>query len=143
MLKRPINVLIALIATLLTFVAIMPLFGYDLVIHKLALLPTDRYASDVTHLVLTRSAAFGTLAFFSINFLRRKRPWSSVAPMLVFCNFFLLFGLIMVVQGTLFSDAEAENDWRLWGLLGLIGLLSTVLYLENRAESNRIFKDRW
>jgi len=87
MLKRPINVLIALIATLLTFVAIMPLFGYDLVIHKLALLPTDRYASDVTHLVLTRSAAFGTLAFFCINFLRRKRPWSSVAPMLVFLQF--------------------------------------------------------
>jgi hypothetical protein len=143
MLKRPINVLIALIATLLSFVAIMPLFGYDLVIHKFALLPIDRYAGDVTHLVLTRSAAFGTLAFFCINFLRRKRPWSSVAPMLVFCNFFLLFGLIMVAQGTLFSGAEAANDWRLWGLLGMIGLLSTVLYLENKAESNRIFKDRW
>ena len=143
MLKRPINIMIAFIGTLLAFVAIMPLFGYDLVIHKLALVPTDRYANDVTHLVLTRSAAFGTLAFFCMNFLRRKRPWSSVAPMLVFCNFFLLFGLIMVAQGTLFSDAEAANDWRIWGLLGLLGLLSAVLYLENKAESNRIFTDRW
>jgi len=63
--------------------------------------------------------------------------------MLVFCNFFLLFGLITVAQETFFSTAEETTGWKVWGLLALIGLLSITLYTENQAESDRIFKDQW
>ena len=143
MLKRPISLLVVSITMLLIYIAVLPLFGYDLVIHKLAIVPAMDYSDDVNHLLLTRSATFATLAYFCINYLRRKRPLSSVAPMLVFCNFFLLFGLITVAQETFFSTAEETNGWKLWGLLALIGLLSITLYTENQAESDRIFKDQW
>jgi hypothetical protein len=90
----------------------------------------------VTHLLITKAAAFATLAFFGIKFLRRKRPSSSIAPILVFCNFFLLFGLIELFL-------EETSAWHTWGILGLIAVLSFILNIANKAESNRIFKDNW
>jgi D-alanyl-lipoteichoic acid acyltransferase DltB (MBOAT superfamily) len=124
------------LAILLTLAAALPLFGYDLIMRDLKIVSLNDYPLEIQHLVVTRSAAFATLAFFSVNFLRRKRPLSSVAPMLVFCNFTLCFGLFFVVT----QDPE---DWRAWLTLGIIAGLSALLFSKNEAETRRIFKDDW
>ena len=136
MLKTWFGKLIFCLVILLATAAFLPLAGYDLLIRHLTVVSLNDYPPEFQHLIVTRSAAFATLALFGINFLRRKRPLSSVAPMLVFCNFTLFFGVLFVVS-------REATDWRSWLALGLIAGLSVLLFRQNEAETRRIFKDDW
>jgi uncharacterized membrane protein YfcA len=89
-----------------------------------------------TNFLVIRSATFATLAFFSVNFLRRKRPLSSVAPMLVFCNFTVLFGSVLMIQ-------RSQYDVIPWLALAMIAGVAYFLFRENRAETSVIFRDGW
>lgn len=130
------NILICCLIAWLSVTAILPLTGYNIVLVKLGLLEPFNPNNEETYLFITRSACFATMAYFGLNFLRRKRPLSSVAPMLVFTNFLVLFSFPYLLQrGNVF--------WFEWVAVGAIAVLSWILYRENEAETRTIFQDRW
>ena len=120
------------LALALTGTALAPLFGMSTLIYSLSL--ADEPVA--TNFIVIRCATFATLAYFSVNFLRRKRPLSSVAPMLVFCNFTVFFGAALMLQ-------RSQFDVMAWATLVLIGGVSVFLYRENRAQNKVIFRDGW
>ena len=58
------------LALALTGTALAPLFGMSPLIYSLSL--ADEPVA--TNFIVIRCATFATLAYFSVNFLRRKRP---------------------------------------------------------------------
>ena len=87
------------LALALAVTAFAPLFGVNPLIYSMSV--ADEPVA--TNFLVVRCATFATLAFFSVNFLRRKRPLSSVAPMLVFCNFTVFFGSVLMFQRSQFE----------------------------------------
>lgn len=120
------------LALALGLTACAPLVGINVLLYNMSL--TNEPVA--TNFLVIRCATFATLAFFSVNFLRRKRPLSSVAPMLVFCNFTVFFGAVIMIQ-------RAQYDVLSWVVLTMIGVLAFFLYRENRAENSVIFRDSW
>ena len=120
------------LALALGLTACPPLVGINVLLYNMSL--TNEPVA--TNFLVIRCATFATLAFFSVNFLRRKRPLSSVAPMLVFCNFTVFFGAVIMIQ-------RAQYDVLSWVVLTMIGGLAFFLYRENRAENSVIFRDSW
>jgi hypothetical protein len=117
---------------LLTTAAFLPLLDINLLLHNMSVTsePVE------THYLAIRSATFASLAFFTVNFLRYKRPLSAVAPMLSFCNFLVFFGAALMVK-------RAQFEVIPWVVLCLIVALSVFLYRENKAQTSVIFKDSW
>jgi len=120
------------LALALGLTACAPLVGINVLLYNMSL--TNEPVA--TNFLVIRCATFATLAFFSVNFLRRKRPLLSVAPMLVFCNFTVFFGAVIMIQ-------RAQYDVLPWVVLTMIGGLAFFLYRENRAENSVIFRDSW
>ena len=120
------------LALALGLTACAPLVGINVLLYNMSL--TNEPVA--TNFLVIRCATFATLAFFSVNFLGRKRPLSSVAPMLVFCNFTVFFGAVIMIQ-------RAQYDVLPWVVLTMIGGLAFFLYRENRAENSVIFRDSW
>ena len=120
------------LALALAVTAFAPLIGVNALIYNMSL--TDEPVA--TNFLVIRSATFATLSFFSVNFLRRKRPLSSVAPMLVFCNFTVLFGSGIMIQ-------RSQYDFVPWLALAMIAGVAYFLFQENRAETSVIFRDSW
>ena len=132
----PFKILILLLVLLLSTAAIMPLVGYHFAVSQLKFIRVDEIPFDLAHLLVVHSACFSALSYFGINYLRRKRPLSSVEPVLVFSIFLVIFGLIFM-----FLLGETSLAWLL--PLGLIATISIFLYRENEAETKTIFKDYW
>ena len=86
------------VSTLVT-ASLFPLFGYELVISQLEIRKIIEVPTDFSYLLVVRSSSFATLAFFGMNYLRRKRPLSSVEPLLVYsvCTVFLDRGRCFLV----------------------------------------------
>ena len=133
---EPFKILIALLVILLSTAALMPLVGYHFVISRLKFIGIEELPLDFAHLLVVHSACFAALSYFGINYLRRKRPLSSVEPLLVFSVFLVIFGLgFMLLLG--------KTSFACFLPLGLIAILSLFLYRENQAETKTIFKDYW
>ena len=82
-----------------------------------------------------RSAWFLTLVYFIVNYLRQRKPLSSVVPILTFCVFFSLFRTAYLVK-----HGGPNTEW----LIVLFALgLSTLLHFEYKSETNKIFKNSW
>lgn len=124
---------LAVIMVGLILVSAMSLVGYDLYLPSAAF--SESALGDADRLVVIRSAAFLTMAFFIYRHLGRKRPLSSVVPLQVFVNFLIVVGL--------FRMRFSSEYWLEWVILGVLLALSALLYYENRSESQRIFKDDW
>lgn len=126
-----------LILTLLMFsMACLPIFGLDLVLFGRVGLETARVDESNIHLFMVRSAAFATLATFAFNFLRRRRPLSSVAPLLFFCSWTLIFQPAFVL-----AYQEVGLQHILFYLFTLVLVL--ILYRENKNEAKTIFVNEW
>ena len=98
------RVLIGFIALVLLLMAVLPLFGFNLilVLGPAALEPFDPSVEPI-YLFVGRSAGLATAAFFAVNFLRHRRPLTAAAPLLVYANFTLIFGLAYLVQTSSFQ----------------------------------------
>jgi len=122
----------SILAALLSATAFMPLLDVNFLIYDISI--TDERVS--TNFLAIRSATFASLAFFIVNFLRHKRPLSSVAPLLAFCNFLVFFGAALMFK-------RAEFEVMPWLVLCLCAALSVFLYRENKAQIGVIFNDSW
>ena len=82
-----------------------------------------------------RSATFLTLSYFIFNYLRHRKPLSSVAPLLVFNNFLIVLASVTMTMGT--------TVWQDWAAMGILCCLAPLLFLEHKKESKTIFVSDW
>tara|TARA_B100000902_G_C26617259_1_gene578053 strand:+ start:131 stop:517 length:387 start_codon:yes stop_codon:yes gene_type:complete len=125
------------IALVLLLMAVLPLFGFNLilVLGPVVLQPFDASLEPI-YLFVSRSAGLATAAFFAINFLRHRRPLTAAAPLLVYANFTLFFGVAFLLQAAPFQLIH------LWPAPLLIAL-SVFLFKQNQRESAKIFSRDW
>ena len=129
------RIVFLLLAIWLSAAAVLPLFEMNLIASQAGFVSYDP-VENTLYLFTTRSACFATCVFFLMNFLRRRRPLSSVSPLLVIsimhrvfgAGFFLVFGIF--------------NLSLIAFLILLVGL-SLFLYFENEKERSMLFKDSW
>ena len=129
------KIFMGLLCFYLTVSAILPLFGYNITLAAMAF-ETFNPEPESYYLHVIRSAAFMMLAFFGLNYLRRRRPLSSVAPLLVFNNFLILFGV-------LYQLISFSNIFTYWVAIAMLVPLSFWLYRQNNNESRTIFSNDW
>ena len=131
------KVFVGFIALVLMLMAVLPLVGFNLILvmGPFALEPFDP-STELVYLFVARSAGLATAAFFAINFLRHRRPLTSVAPLLVYANFTLAFGVAYLLQTSSFKLIQ------LWPVPILVAL-SVFLFKQNQRESAKIFTKDW
>ena len=124
-----------LLAIWLSATALLPLVEMNFIASQ-AELVSFKLDEDVLYLFTTRSACCATCVFYLVNFLRRRRPLSSVSPLLVISIMHCLFGAAFLLVFDIFNFSLIAF------LILLIGL-SLFLYLENEKERSVLFKDSW
>lgn len=133
---KPFNVVVMSLALLMAVMAVLPLFSLDLVLIGKGKLSNVVVDESNLHLYMVRSAAFATFANFSLNYLRRRRPLSSVAPLLYFCVWALVFGPAYVY-------IYASYNWKQVMFFIFTAALILFLFRENKREAKTIFVDDW
>ncbi|MDC3015426.1 hypothetical protein OA010_01280 [Luminiphilus sp.] len=133
---RIFNTALLLLTILMAVMALLPLFGLDLVLMGEGKLRSARIDEANLHLNMVRSAAFASFASFSVNYLRRRRPLSSVAPLLYFCIWALFFAPAYVFMYSEFQRADVA-------FLVFVFAITVVLYRENQKEAKTIFVEKW
>ena len=132
------RVVLWVVVSILVTASLFPLFGYELVISQLEIKRIIEVPGDFAYLLVVRSSTFAMLAFFGVNYLRRKRPLSSVEPLLVYSVCIVFFGSVTMFAG------DASYGWTELCTLGLVLVLTVFFFRENKAESKTIFKgDDW
>ena len=131
------RILVGFVALVLILMAVLPILGFNLilVLGPFSLEPFDP-STEPLYLFVSRSAGLATAAFFAINFLRQRRPLTSVAPLLAYANFTILFGVAYLLQTSSFQLIQ------LWPAPLLIAL-SVFLFKQNQRESTKIFTKDW
>jgi len=131
------KVFVGFIALVLMLMAVLPIVGFNLILvmGPFALEPFDP-STELVYLFVARSAGLATAAFFAINFLRHRRPLTSAAPLLVYANFTILFGVAYLLMTPGFQLIQ------LWPVPILIAL-SVFLFKQNQRESAKIFTKDW
>ena len=131
------RIFIGFIALVLLLMAALPLFGFNLIlVQGPAVVQPFEASSEPIYLFVGRSAGLATAAFFAINFLRHRRPLTAAAPLLVYANFTLFFGVAFLLQTSSFQLIQ------LWPAPLLIAL-SVFLFKQNQRESTKIFSKDW
>ena len=131
------KILLGFIALVLMLMAVLPLLGFNLILvmGPFALEPFDPLTEPV-YLFVARSAGLATAAFFALNFLRHRRPLTSAAPLLVYANFTIIFGVVYLLM------TPGFQLFQLWPAPILIAL-SVFLFKQNQRESAKIFSKAW
>ena len=131
------KVFVGFIALVLMLMAVLPLVGFNLILvmGPFALESFDP-STELVYLFVARSAGLATAAFFAINFLRHRRPLTSAAPLLVYANFTILFGVAYLLMTPFFQLIQ------LWPVPILIAM-SVFLFKQNQRESAKIFTKDW
>ena len=131
------KILLGFIALVLMLMAVLPLLGFNLILvmGPFALEPFDPLTEPV-YLFVARSAGLATAAFFALNFLRHRRPLTSAAPLLVYANFTIIFGVVYLLM------TPGFQLFQLWPAPILIAL-SVFLFKQNQRESAKIFSKDW
>ena len=96
------RVVLWIVISILGTASLFPVFGYELIISQIEIKRVIEVPGEFGYLFVVRSSSFATLAFFGVNYLRRKRPLSSVEPLLV-------FSVVMVLAIVFFRENEAES----------------------------------
>ena len=134
--KQAISKVVCLILAIwLCASAMLPLFGLNFIASKLVLVgftPNE----DTLYLFVTRSACMGTCVFYLLNFLRRKRPLSSLSPLLTLIVMHCVFGFAYLLVFEI-------GNMTLFVFLSLIAGLGFFFHSENERERSVVFKDSW
>ena len=128
---------IILLCLWLLISSISPVFGYHIFLYgPLKVEPFNAEIESTLFLITIKSASFMTMIYFALNYLRKRRPLSSMEPLLVMNNFLIAFGSIFLVQ-------SAGNSWIPWVNIFVHAIISMILFQEHKSESKTIFKNDW
>ena len=133
---RVFRIALLMLTLLMLSMAFLPVFGLDLVLFGRVELEAAHVDDSNIHLFMVRSAALATFATFAFDFLRRRRPLSSVAPLLFFCSWTLIFQPAFILA---YQEVKLQNI--MFYIFTLVLVL--VLYRENKNEAKTIFVDEW
>ena len=84
-LEKIFNLLLAVIAIYAITSSILVLFGYQFFTFPIKIEVIQNLSFDYIRLLLLRSCVFLTMAIFLLNYALYKRPYSALAPVVVFC----------------------------------------------------------
>ena len=129
---RVFNVAMITLAIFMTLIAALPLFGWDFVLIGKGELHHAEIDDSNLHLFMVRSSAFATFATFTLNYLRRRRPLSSVAPLLYFCVWALVFAPAYIYQHSFFQ-------WKQVAFLMFTLTLAVILLARKQKRSKNHF----
>ena len=96
LLEKLFNLTLFLIALYAITAAIVPLFGYQLFIMPIKFETFQNLSFDYIRLLLLRSCVFLTMAIFLLRYALYKRPYSALAPVLVFSYLMSVFEFLSV-----------------------------------------------
>ena len=130
---KPTKILLLLLLAWLVPASLVTLFDLIILFPFMTYTPSEDLANH--RLLSVRSAVFMTLAYYIVNHLRKKKPLSSVSPILVFINFLILFSIILIIKN---NGPNLE-----WLVVICASVFSGVLFIESKNERNKIFKDAW
>ena len=116
--------------------SLLPFFGINFVIFRGAVFEPILIDASNTYLHSIRSSTFASMAFFEVNYLRRKRPLSSVAPLLVFVCF-------LVIYAPVYLFIRGNSQWWEWATFAFMIALAAIFFRENQAEAKKIFLSDW
>lgn len=133
--KLTSKIVCLLLAIWLSAAAVLPLFGMNLIASQAGLVSFDP-SEETLYLFVTRSACFATSVFYLTNFLRRRRPLSSVSPLLVLSIMHFVFGVAYILVFSFFN-------FSLIAFLVLLVGLSIFFYSENEKERSVLFREPW
>ena len=105
-----------LLAIWLSAAAVLPLFGMNLIASQAGLVSFDP-SEETLYLFVTRSACFATSVFYLTNFLRRRRPLSSVSPLLVLSIMHFVFGVAYILVFSFFNFLHSSRIWNIQHIL--------------------------
>jgi uncharacterized membrane protein YfcA len=114
----------------------LPLLGLDLVLIGKGELVEVSIDDSNLHLFMVRSAAFATFASFTLNYFRRRRPLSSVAPLMYFSFWASIFAPAYIA-------VYSSLHWKQAAFLLFTAALALMLFRENERESKTIFVNEW
>lgn len=124
------------LAALFFAIAVTPLFGLKFfTVGRDAAAAVNATADDL-YLFVVYSATFANLATFCIFYLRRRRPLSSVAPLLYFCFWCFIFALLYIFA---YSNLHSTDILLLTFLLAL----TVMFFRENQREAKIVFSNEW
>ena len=130
------NTALFLLALLMAAMAGLPLWGLDLVLIGKGELVEVSIDDSNLHLFMMRSAAFATFASFTLNYFRRRRPLSSVAPLMYFSFWASIFAPAYIA-------VYSSLHWKQAAFLLFTVALAAMLFRENERESKTIFVNEW
>ena len=90
---------------------------------------------DYVRLVVFKSSALFTLTLFTLNFWRRKRPLSAIAPVVVMCYSLVFFETLSIFTLEQFTEYKANIY-----LMMFFASAGGLLHYRNIKESNKIFQ---
>ena len=131
------GIFVGFVALVLVLMAVLPLLGFNLilVLGPMSLEPFDPSIEPI-YLFVARSAGLATAAFFAINFLRHRRPSTAAAPLLVYANFTIFFGIAYLFQSPSFQLIQLLPA-------PLLIAVSVFLFKQNKRDSAKIFTEDW
>ena len=129
------RIVFLLLAIWLSAAAVLPLFVMNFIASQARLVS---YSLDVEtlYLFIARSACFAIFVFYLMNFLRGRRPLSSVSPLLVISIMHCVFGAGFTLVFGIFNLSLIAF------LILLVGL-SLFLYFENEKRRSVLFTRSW
>ena len=89
---------------------------------------------DYVRLIVFKSSALFTLTLFTLNFWRRKRPLSAIAPVVVMCYSLVFFEILSIFTLEQFTEYKANIY-----LMMFFAFAGGLLHYRNIKESNKIF----
>ena len=90
---------------------------------------------DYIRLIVFKSSALFTLTLFTLNFWRRKRPLSAIAPVVVMCYSLVFFEILAFFTLEQFTDYKVNIY-----LIMFFASAGGLLHYRNIKESNKIFQ---
>jgi len=136
LLENLFNLTLFLIALYAITAAIVPLFGYQLFIMPIKFETFQNLSFDYIRLLLLRSCVFLTMAIFLLNYALYKRPYSALAPMLVFSysmSVFEFLSAFSIQQTTEYSS----NPFAIVFWL----IIAVLTHYKNSKSSQTIFRN--
>ena len=135
-LEKFFNLLLFIIATYAITAAILPIFGYQIFTFPIKIEAIQNLSFDYVRLLLLRSAVFLTMSVFLFNYAIYRRPYSALAPVVVFSYSMAIFEFLsqFTIQQT--TDYSSNPFAIVFWLT--IALLS---HYKNSKSSQTIFKD--
>ncbi len=116
--------------------AITPLFGYQIFTFPIKFEAIQNLSFDYVRLLLLRSCVFLTISIFLFNYAIYRRPYSALAPLVVFSYLMSIFEFLSQFTIQQITDYSSNLFAVVFWLI-----IAVMAHYRNSKSANTIFKD--